>query len=188
MQKKPFRLAAIAAFDHGGRKDFGAAWECASKILAALHFCPPRLSTPNTRRLNLGFSPLAYRSSPRGSHSRTIIVMAEPTSDALLFEEQFEITNVDHKKYDRAARITASSLDRATSLELDINTELFPLTATENIEVALATTLNLDGSGDDEKTWRDVAKPGVHTLADGYNYVCYGKVYKFEDGKADKTL
>lgn len=114
--------------------------------------------------------------------------MAEPTSDALLFEEQFEITNVDHKKYDRAARITASSLDRATSLELDINTELFPLTATENIEVALATTLNLDGSRDDEKTWRDVAKPGVHTLADGYNYVCYGKVYKFEDGKADKTL
>lgn len=114
--------------------------------------------------------------------------MAEPSSDALLFEEQFEITNVDHKKYDRAARITASSLDRATSLELDINTELFPLTATENIEVALATTLNLDGSRDDEKTWRDVAKPGVHTLADGYNYVCYGKVYKFEDGKADKTL
>lgn len=114
--------------------------------------------------------------------------MAEATSDALLFEEQFEITNVDHKKYDRAARITASSLDRATSLELDINTELFPLTATENIEVALATTLNLDGSRDDEKTWRDVAKPGVQTLADGYNYVCYGKVYKFEDGKADKTL
>lgn len=114
--------------------------------------------------------------------------MAEPSSDALLFEEQFEITNVDHKKYDRAARITASSLDRATSLELDINTELFPLTATENIEVALATTLNLDGSRDDEKTWRDVAKSGVQTLADGYNYVCYGKVYKFEDGKADKTL
>lgn len=122
------------------------------------------------------------------SHSPTIIRMAEPTSDALLFEEQFEVTNIDHKKYDRAARITASSLDRATSLELDINTELFPLTATENIEVALATTLNLDGSRDDEKTWRDVAKPGVHTLADGYNYVCYGKVYKFEDGKADKTL
>ncbi|KUI68948.1 DNA-directed RNA polymerases I, II, and III subunit RPABC3 [Cytospora mali] len=114
--------------------------------------------------------------------------MAEASSDALLFEDQFTVSAIDHKKYDRAARITASSLDGATSLELDINTELLPLSAGDNVEVALATTLNLDGSREDEKTWRDVAKPGVNTLADAYHYVCYGKVYKFEDGKAEKTL
>lgn len=160
----------------------------APKILVALHFCPPQTTTNNSKApAHLSYSVCRSCQAIR-SHLYTIIKMAEPTSDALLFEEQFEVTNIDHKKYDRAARITASSLDRATSLELDINTELFPLTATENIEVALATTLNLDGSRDDEKTWRDVAKPGVHTLADGYNYVCYGKIYKFEDGKADKTL
>lgn len=100
------------------------------------------------------------------------------------------VTAKDHRKYDRAARITATSIDEEsqTKLELDINTELLDITPGTNIEVCLASTLSLDGSVDDDRGWRDVAKAQVQTLADGFEYVCYGKVYKFEDAKAAKTL
>lgn len=114
--------------------------------------------------------------------------MADSTNDAILFEDQFEITGKDHKKYDRAARLSAQSHDHYTTLELDINTELLNINPGDNMEVCLASTLNLDGSRDDDKGWRDLAKANVRTLADAYDYVCYGKVYKFEDGKAEKTL
>ncbi|KAF3767487.1 RNA polymerase [Cryphonectria parasitica EP155] len=114
--------------------------------------------------------------------------MAESTNDAVLYEEPFVITAKDHKKYDRAARLTAISHDNLTKLELDINTELLPISPDENIEVCVASTLSLDGSVDEERGWRDVGKGGVQTLADGYDYVCHGKIYKFEDGKAAKTL
>lgn len=104
------------------------------------------------------------------------------SSDAQLFEETFLITAYDQAKYDRVARITATSNDNATQMTLDVNIELFPCRVGEALQVVLATSLSLDGQkgGDDEKGWRDVK--GESTLADMYDYVCHGKIYKFEDG------
>lgn len=113
------------------------------------------------------------------------------TSDAQLFEDHFRVTEVDQSKYDRVARIKCTSGDGATQMELDINTELFPCQVGENLHVVLATTLSLDGSKDDERGWRDVAKAGggEATLADMFDYVCHGKIYKFEDDeKAEQLL
>lgn len=105
------------------------------------------------------------------------------TGDAQLFEDQFIIVNIDDAKYDRVARLKANSLDDNTVMTLDFNTELFPLRTGETLTVVLATTLNLDGSKDDDKGWRDATKlDGEATLADMYDYVCHGKIYKFEDG------
>ena len=55
--------------------------------------------------------------------------------------------------------------------------------------MVLATTLALDGTKDDDKGWRDVAKGTGEeaTLADMFDYVCYGKTYKFEDGGDGQT-
>lgn len=116
--------------------------------------------------------------------------MADSNNDAVLYEDRFIITAKDHRKYDRAARITANSIDEDsnTQLQLDINTELLDISPNTNIEVCLASTLSLDGSTDDDRGWRDVAKAHVQTLADGYEYVCYGKIYKFEDSKTAHTL
>ncbi|CAN8102809.1 unnamed protein product [Discula destructiva] len=116
--------------------------------------------------------------------------MTDATSDASLYQGQFIVTHKDHKKYDRAARLTLTSIeDEAdTKLELDINTDLLDINPGVNVEVVLASTLSLDGTADDDRGWRDAAKVGVATLADSYEYVCYGKIYKFEDSKAAKTL
>jgi DNA-directed RNA polymerase I, II, and III subunit RPABC3 len=43
--------------------------------------------------------------------------------------------------------------------------------------------LNLDGTKDESKSggWRE-KQPGESDLSDGWEYVCYGKVYKFDEG------
>ncbi|KAI1198713.1 DNA-directed RNA polymerases and 3 polypeptide [Nemania serpens] len=109
------------------------------------------------------------------------------TGDAQLFEDTFTITDYDQSKYDRVARITANSTDNQTQMTLDINIELFPCLVGENLQVVLATTLALDGNRDnEERGWRDVR--GESTLADMYDYVCHGKIYRFEDGVEGQTL
>ncbi|KAM3511164.1 hypothetical protein MY11210_005215 [Beauveria gryllotalpidicola] len=103
--------------------------------------------------------------------------------DATLFEDSFTITDFDQSKYDRVARISCTSGDSQTVMVLDINTELFPCAESDSLHVVLSTTLSPDGVRDDDKGWRDVGKGGdaPATLADLYDYVCYGKIYKFEE-------
>ncbi|KAI1822241.1 DNA-directed RNA polymerases and 3 polypeptide [Xylaria intraflava] len=109
------------------------------------------------------------------------------TGDAQFFEDTFTVTEYDQSKYDRVARITANSTDSQTQLKLDINIELFPCLVGENLQVVLATTLALDGNREnEERGWRDVR--GESSLADMYDYVCHGKIYKFEDGVQGQTL
>ena len=101
--------------------------------------------------------------------------------DATLFSDTFTITDVNAAKYDRVARLTAHTATGETQLTLDVNTELFPCIAGERIEILLASTLSLDGSKDDGKGWRDIGM-GESSMADGYDYVCHGKIYRFEEG------
>lgn len=117
--------------------------------------------------------------------------MAAPTSDAQLFEDTFTIKSIsDPPKYDRVDRIYCTSTDGQVTMNLDINKEIFPCRVGETLHVAIATTLAVDGSKDDAKGWRDVGKAGdgEATLADMFDYVCYGKIYKFEDDKDGQAM
>jgi DNA-directed RNA polymerase I, II, and III subunit RPABC3 len=108
------------------------------------------------------------------------------TTDATLFEEDFVLTTIDNAKYDRVMRIYGYSEDNSISLALDVNLELFPCAVGDRVTVVLASTLQLDGTKED-KGWRDVSSGEHPTLADMFEYVCYGKIYKFEDGKAGQV-
>ncbi|KAF3035226.1 hypothetical protein E8E12_004521 [Didymella heteroderae] len=105
-------------------------------------------------------------------------------ADAQVFEETFTLTEVNSERYDRVSRIFGTSADNSLTMTLDINHELFPCHQGEQIQMVLATTLNLDGTKE-ETIWRNVSKQGTTTLADMYDYVCYGKNYRFEDGDGD---
>ncbi len=109
-------------------------------------------------------------------------------ADAQIFEETFSITAVNNEKYDRVSRIFGTSTDSQITMTLDINHELFPVQAGETLNMVLATTLSLDGTSKEqnETMWRNVSKQGVTTLADMYDYVCYGKNYRMEDGEGDQ--
>ncbi|KAF5022646.1 hypothetical protein F66182_5289 [Fusarium sp. NRRL 66182] len=112
------------------------------------------------------------------------------SGDATLFEEEFTVTEYDQSKYDRVARISCTSSDSQTVMTLDINIELFPCAVSDNMRVVLTTSLALDGSKEEEKGWRDVGKGGdaPATMADMYDYVCHGKIYKFEETYDGNTI
>lgn len=116
--------------------------------------------------------------------------MSNIASDAQLFEDHFRVERLSEPKYDRVDRIYCHSEDKSIVMSLDVNNELFPCKVDDELHVALATSLSLDGSKDDERGWRDVAKMGSSdaTLADIFEYVCYGKIYKFEDAEDGKTM
>ncbi|KAI6773553.1 hypothetical protein HG531_000402 [Fusarium graminearum] len=112
------------------------------------------------------------------------------SGDATLFEESFTVMEYDQSKYDRVARIHCTSADSQTIMSLDINIELFPCVRGDSLHVVLTTTLALDGSKEEEKGWRDVGKGGdaPATIADLYDYVCHGKIYKFEETFDGNTI
>jgi DNA-directed RNA polymerases I, II, and III subunit RPABC3 len=99
-------------------------------------------------------------------------------ADATIFEDVFSIDAATSDKYDRVTRLSGTSTDNTITFTFDINHELFPVSQGETLNVLLATTLKLDGSKEDEKVgFREIGK-GEATLADMYDYVCYGKVYR----------
>ena len=89
------------------------------------------------------------------------------------------------------SRINARSENYEMELTLDLNNELYPLDIGEKFSLVLATSLSLttavgnDTSGAQE-SWREKVG-GVRTLADDYEYVMYGKVYKYDKGQGSKV-
>lgn len=108
-------------------------------------------------------------------------------SDPLLFEDTFTITAINAQKYDRVSRLTCNSTDASLTFTLDVNSELYPCAVGESLSLALASTLSLDGKEDTRNSWREVSM-GEQTLANDYDYVCHGKVYRFEEGATKDTM
>lgn len=103
-------------------------------------------------------------------------------TDAQLYEDSFTLTTLLPSTYDRVIRVLGTSADSTVQLTLDVNSELFPLQPGENVNLLLAKTLSLDGKDEEVQKigWRP-AREGEQTLADLWDYVCYGKVYRHED-------
>lgn len=98
------------------------------------------------------------------------------------------------KKFDRVSRLYARSKNYDMDLTLDYNIELFPLVNGDSFAMALASSLSRDGGAptadgeDGEDKDRDVWRPdgkGRRGLEEDYDYVMYGKVYKFDTGSSD---
>ncbi|KAJ5159908.1 RNA polymerase Rpb8 [Penicillium canariense] len=106
-------------------------------------------------------------------------------SDPILFEDTFTITDVNSQKYDRVSRITCQTSDKKIHFHLDVNTELYPCAKGDSLSLALASTLSLDGKEDSRTSWREVSD-GEPTLANDYDYVCHGKVYRFQEAPFNK--
>eukprot|EP00244_Chara_vulgaris_P005759 TRINITY_DN22271_c0_g1_i1.p1 TRINITY_DN22271_c0_g1~~TRINITY_DN22271_c0_g1_i1.p1 ORF type:complete len:148 (-),score=46.68 TRINITY_DN22271_c0_g1_i1:275-718(-) len=98
-------------------------------------------------------------------------------SEKVLFEDIFKILARDPegKKFDKVSRYVCRSEQFEMDLILDINVDIYPLKEGEKFALALASTLNLDGTPDEGV----FDQSGRKTLADKYEYVMYGKLYKF---------
>ncbi|KAF7339916.1 hypothetical protein MVEN_01909100 [Mycena venus] len=123
--------------------------------------------------------------------------MTSATSN-IAFDDIFTINAIDKegKKFDRVSRLYAHSKNYDMELTLDYNIELFPLQNGQSFALALASSLarggtqpaasGADGATEDaEDKDRDVWRPdgkGRRGLEEDYEYVMYGKVYKFDTG------
>ncbi|KAJ3188515.1 DNA-directed RNA polymerases I, II, and III subunit RPABC3 [Irineochytrium annulatum] len=100
---------------------------------------------------------------------------------AQLFSDIFEVNDKDKdgKKFDRVSRLGATS-ESEMGLILDVNTEIYPIEVSDKFTLTLTTSLSVDGSSDvGREAWRDLNNR--KSLADDYDYVMFGKVYKFDD-------
>lgn len=110
------------------------------------------------------------------------------STDALLLESTFEIKEVVQKKYDRVARMTGERDD--LRFTLDYNCEIYSVSPGDTVQLCIASTLSLDGSIANKEAeaarggWRET-QMGESTLADNFDYVCYGKMYRFEESSGD---
>lgn len=105
-----------------------------------------------------------------------------------LLDDVFEITAVDPdgKKFDRVSRIQAKSDNYDMRLHLDVNIELYPVYNGQKFTLVLTKSIALNAANaalGPEAAWRPDAGP---TLADKYEYVMYGRVFKFEDVSSSK--
>lgn len=103
-------------------------------------------------------------------------------SQPLLFEDIFEVVKREDKKFDNVARYVCKSDLFECDMTLDINTDVYPLEVSKKYQVALASTLNPDGTPSSDKY--DASFPGISlqpSLMDKYEYVMFGKVFKYKD-------
>ncbi|KAL6603239.1 hypothetical protein ACP70R_043600 [Stipagrostis hirtigluma subsp. patula] len=96
-----------------------------------------------------------------------------------LFEDIFIVSRLDPdgKKFDKVTRIEARSEQFDMYMQLDVATEVYPMRAGDKFTMVLAPTLNLDGTPDTGY----YTQAGRKTLADKFDYVMHGKLYKISE-------
>ncbi len=91
------------------------------------------------------------------------------------------------------SRLHAKSKNYSMKLTLDYNCEIFPLQVDQTVVLALASSLvrdpaaSQDGAVEEDRD-RDVWRPdgkGRRGFEDDYDYVMYGRVYRFDPGNED---
>ncbi|TKW22901.1 hypothetical protein SEVIR_4G258400v4 [Setaria viridis] len=100
-----------------------------------------------------------------------------------LFDENFSVSRLDPdgKKFDKVTRVEAHN--EQVYMQLDVATEIFPLRAGDKFNMVIAPTLNLDGTPDTGY----YTQAGRKTLADKFDYVMHGKLYKISDDSSTSS-
>ncbi|KAL3574316.1 hypothetical protein D5086_024929 [Populus alba] len=101
------------------------------------------------------------------------------SSNIIMFEDIFVVDKLDPdgKKFDKVTRIEAHSQNCDMFMHLDVNTDVYPMFVNDKFTMALAHTLNLDGTPDTGY----YTQGGRKTLADKYEYVMHGKLYQIQE-------
>lgn len=78
------------------------------------------------------------------------------------------------------SRIVGTTETYAMNLVLDVNCELFPLVKGQKVNFILTKNIKTDGSTASSSTASYNPNEGA-SLADKFEYICYGQVYKLEE-------
>ncbi|KAK3000901.1 hypothetical protein RJ639_020361 [Escallonia herrerae] len=100
----------------------------------------------------------------------------------LYFDDIINVGKVDAdgKKFDKVSRIEAVSEEYEVHVVLDVNSDLYPIQVGQRFRMVLAQTLNLDGSAVTSYFPEGKQK----SLADKFEYVMHGLLYKISEEKS----
>jgi DNA-directed RNA polymerases I, II, and III subunit RPABC3 len=102
------------------------------------------------------------------------------TSQRVCFDDTFKVLTIDSERFDKVSRIKAQAQTFLADIEVDINTDIYPIKVGDTVSIAVATT-------GEEAAWDSAASRLGGGLLDAYDYVMFGKVYKKVDGSASKV-
>nr|CAB3471300.1 unnamed protein product [Digitaria exilis] len=111
------------------------------------------------------------------------LVMSQGKMVEYLFDDNFSVSRLDPdgKKFDKVTRIEAHN--EQMYMQLDIATEIYPMRVGDKFNMVLAPTLNLDGTPDTGY----YTQAGRKTLADKFDYVMHGKLYKISEDSSTSS-
>lgn len=119
-----------------------------------------------------------------------------------LIEDHIKVDeiNADGKVFERGkvhkrlivcvvSRIKATSSVHRLTIQLDVNTEIYPMEMTY-YKMVLASSVNADGSDmfDIIRYENEGSESGMGALIDKYEYVMHGKVFKYQLKNDDKLM
>ncbi|CAE7215790.1 RPB8 [Symbiodinium natans] len=111
----------------------------------------------------------------------------EMNAHPFLFEDSFQVKNVDDSRFERAGRMDCESIAFTTNnLEIDINHIIYPVQGGDQIYVAI--TRNVSPADDPRKlntAYDHDPRLLGRSVMDHFDYVMYGKVYKKEVKKEE---
>jgi DNA-directed RNA polymerase I, II, and III subunit RPABC3 len=107
----------------------------------------------------------------------------------ILFEDSFRIEEIDKegKAFDKVSRIEGTGEDSNCKITLDINTDVYPVSKLKYYSFLIVKSLNTDGTPSPNNFTYDLYTK-KNSLIDKYDYVTYGKIFKFsEDSTGGKV-
>ncbi|KAI3739416.1 hypothetical protein L2E82_29820 [Cichorium intybus] len=116
----------------------------------------------------------------QGNQIRDIISQFATTMVNPHFDDTIKVIGVDAdgKKYDKVSRIEARGEESDMYIVLDVNSQLYPMHAGEKYRMVLSQTLHEDGSAVTSHN-----EGNKKSLADRFEYVMHGLLYKISDDK-----
>uniref|UniRef100_A0ACD5Z757 Uncharacterized protein n=1 Tax=Avena sativa TaxID=4498 RepID=A0ACD5Z757_AVESA len=154
-------------------------WRLVAGMLALFRFCPALATQTPTDCRQFAAGPPLPSGDRRGGKDATATLHRRGKMAEHLFEDIFMVTRIDPdgKKFDRVNRIEAKSEQLDMYMQLDVATDIYPMSTGDKFTMVLAPTLNLDGTPDTGY----YTQAGRKTLADKYDYVMHGKLYKISE-------
>lgn len=106
-------------------------------------------------------------------------------SGGIVFDDVIEVKdiNADGEIFEKVSRVVCQSENYDMQVTVDINTDIFPISINQRFGFALATSITADETVEDGY-WNPNSGP---SLADKYDYVMYGIVFKYEEHKDSRN-
>ena len=100
-----------------------------------------------------------------------------------LLDDTIKVTEINREgKFFRSiARLDAESQMYDIKIQLDVNSDIYPVEVNSHYSFCIAKTLNLDGAQDKGYFTSDMIEG---SLADRYDYVMHGKIFKSDLDKS----